>query len=76
MMWRMLGDGILDGLRGRLPARVWDERQPAHLHVDLLPECAITAQPIGLLASFRSLLIKSMLLVSFSQSLHRAGPDE
>jgi ribosomal protein S18 acetylase RimI-like enzyme len=39
VMWRMLGDGTLDGFRGRLPARVWDERWPAHLHVDLLPEC-------------------------------------
>ena len=39
VMWRMLGDGALDGLRGRLPARVWDERWPAHLHIDLLPAC-------------------------------------
>lgn len=39
VMWRMLADGILDGARGRLPARVWDERWPAHLHIDLLPEC-------------------------------------
>lgn len=39
VMWRMLGDGVVDGMRGRLPARVWDERWPAHLHIDLLPEC-------------------------------------
>ena len=40
MMWRMLGDGVLDGARHQLPpTRVWDERWPAHLHIDLLPEC-------------------------------------
>jgi len=38
VMWRMLGDGLVDGLRGQLPDRVWDERWPAHLHVNLLPE--------------------------------------
>lgn len=39
VMWRMLGDGIIDGMRGALPARVWDARWPAHLHIDLMPEC-------------------------------------
>jgi ribosomal protein S18 acetylase RimI-like enzyme len=39
VMWRMLGDGAVDALRRRLPpVRVWDQRWPAHLHVDLLPE--------------------------------------
>jgi ribosomal protein S18 acetylase RimI-like enzyme len=40
VMWRMVGEGILDGIRGTLPpTRVWDLRWPAHLHIDLLPEC-------------------------------------
>lgn len=38
VMWRMLSDGIVDSARGRLPARVWDERWPAHLHINLLPQ--------------------------------------
>ena len=37
VMWRMLGDGLVDGIRGRLPERVWDQRWPAHLHINLLP---------------------------------------
>lgn len=40
VFWRMLGDAPLDALRHQLPpTRVWDERWPAHLHIDLLPEC-------------------------------------
>jgi ribosomal protein S18 acetylase RimI-like enzyme len=40
VMWRMLGDALVDGIRGQLPpVRVWDERWPAHLHIDLLPAC-------------------------------------
>jgi ribosomal protein S18 acetylase RimI-like enzyme len=38
-VWRTVGDALLDALRGRLPPRPrFDERWPAHLHVDLLPE--------------------------------------
>lgn len=40
VMWRILGDAVVDGIRRQLPlSRVWDERWPAHLHIDLLPAC-------------------------------------
>lgn len=40
MMWRMIGDAVVDGLRGQLPpSSAYDERWPAHLHIDLLPVC-------------------------------------
>jgi ribosomal protein S18 acetylase RimI-like enzyme len=40
VMWRILGDAMVDAARRQLPpTRVWDERWPAHLHIDLLPEC-------------------------------------
>jgi ribosomal protein S18 acetylase RimI-like enzyme len=40
VMWRMLGDAPRDAVRGKLPpTRYWDERWPAHLHIDLLPAC-------------------------------------
>jgi ribosomal protein S18 acetylase RimI-like enzyme len=38
MVWRSVGDLVSDGLHRRLPAvSVYDERWPAHLHIDLLP---------------------------------------
>jgi ribosomal protein S18 acetylase RimI-like enzyme len=38
--WRMIGDGIADSLRHRLPPPTYyDERWPAHLHIDLQPVC-------------------------------------
>ncbi len=38
VVWRSLRDVVIDGLRGRLPpASVYDDRWPAHLHIDLLP---------------------------------------
>ncbi len=38
LVWRSFGDVIVDALRRRLPpASVYDERWPAHLHIDLLP---------------------------------------
>jgi ribosomal protein S18 acetylase RimI-like enzyme len=52
-MWRMLGDGVLDGIRKQLPpVRVWDERWPAHLHIDLLPECRGRGVGSGLVRSW------------------------
>ena len=39
MMWRMLADAAVLGARKQLPVRVWDRRWPAHLHINLLPEC-------------------------------------
>jgi ribosomal protein S18 acetylase RimI-like enzyme len=40
VMWRMVGDGIVDSLKHRLPATTYyDERWPAHLHIDLMPVC-------------------------------------
>lgn len=61
VMWRMLGQGISDGIRGQLaPSRVRDERWPAHLHIDLLPEC-------------RSLGVGSRLVRSWLDSLRARG---
>ena len=38
MVWRSFGDVVVDGVRRRLPpVSVYDERWPAHLHIDLLP---------------------------------------
>lgn len=38
-VWRAVGDVAVDAVRRRLPsAGVFDQRWPAHLHVDLLPE--------------------------------------
>jgi ribosomal protein S18 acetylase RimI-like enzyme len=40
VMWRMIGDGIVDSIRHNLPPPVYyDERWPAHLHIDLMPVC-------------------------------------
>lgn len=40
VLWRMIGDAAVDGLRRQLPAAtVYDPRWPAHLHIDLLPVC-------------------------------------
>jgi len=40
MFWRMVGDGITDSIKHRLPPPVYyDERWPAHLHIDLLQVC-------------------------------------
>jgi ribosomal protein S18 acetylase RimI-like enzyme len=40
VLWRMMGDGFVDAVTGKLPpTRVWDARWPAHLHIDLLPAC-------------------------------------
>jgi ribosomal protein S18 acetylase RimI-like enzyme len=40
VFWRMTTDGISDALRHRLPPPTYfDERWPAHLHIDLLPVC-------------------------------------
>ncbi len=40
VLWRMMGDAVVDGVRRRLPAAtVYDPRWPAHLHIDLLPRC-------------------------------------
>jgi ribosomal protein S18 acetylase RimI-like enzyme len=40
VIWRMVTDGIVDSLRHRLPPPTYyDERWPAHLHIDLLPVC-------------------------------------
>lgn len=40
VFWRMIADGIGDSLRHRLPPPTYyDERWPAHLHIDLLPVC-------------------------------------
>jgi len=38
--WRMFYDGISDAIRKNLPpVTYYDERWPAHLHIDLLPVC-------------------------------------
>jgi ribosomal protein S18 acetylase RimI-like enzyme len=38
--WRMITDGIGDSINHRLPPPTYyDERWPAHLHIDLLPVC-------------------------------------
>ena len=38
VVWRSLGDVVIDAVRGRLPpTSAYDERWPAHLHIDLLP---------------------------------------
>jgi len=40
VMWRIVEDGIVDSFRHRLPPPTYyDERWPAHLHIDLLPVC-------------------------------------
>jgi ribosomal protein S18 acetylase RimI-like enzyme len=39
VMWRMATDAALDAARRRLPTPVHDPRWPAHLHIDLLPDC-------------------------------------
>jgi len=40
MFWRMISDGIGDAIGHRLPPPTYyDERWPAHLHIDLLPVC-------------------------------------
>jgi len=40
IFWRMIGDGITDSLKHRLPPPTYyDARWPAHLHIDLLPVC-------------------------------------
>lgn len=40
VFWRMVADGVSDTIRHRLPPAVYyDERWPAHLHIDLLPVC-------------------------------------
>ncbi len=40
VLWRMIGDIVVDGIRRKLPPLgVHDPRWPAHLHIDLLPEC-------------------------------------
>ncbi len=40
VFWRMVADGFTDSLRHRLPPPTYyDERWPAHLHIDLLPVC-------------------------------------
>lgn len=40
VMWRMIGDAAVGAARHDLPpASVYDERWPAHLHIDLLPVC-------------------------------------
>ncbi len=40
IFWRMMSDGVVDSLRHRLPPpNYYDERWPAHLHIDLLPVC-------------------------------------
>ena len=38
VMWRMLGDAFLDGVRRQLPVQASEDRWPAHLHINLLPE--------------------------------------
>jgi ribosomal protein S18 acetylase RimI-like enzyme len=39
VLWRAVADGLADAVRGQLPPEpVRDDRWPAHLHVDLLPE--------------------------------------
>jgi ribosomal protein S18 acetylase RimI-like enzyme len=46
VVWRSFGDLVVDGLHRRLPAvSVYDERWPAHLHIDLLP--AIRGRGVG-----------------------------
>ena len=45
VMWRIIGDGVLDALRHRLPVPVHDERWPAHLHIDML--AAIRGRGVG-----------------------------
>ncbi len=38
VVWRSFGDVVVDGLRSRLPpVSMYDDRWPAHLHIDLLP---------------------------------------
>jgi ribosomal protein S18 acetylase RimI-like enzyme len=38
VVWRSFGDVVVDGLRRRLPpVSLYDDRWPAHLHIDLLP---------------------------------------
>jgi ribosomal protein S18 acetylase RimI-like enzyme len=40
VFWRMITDGIGDSIKHRLPPpSYYDERWPAHLHIDLLPVC-------------------------------------
>jgi ribosomal protein S18 acetylase RimI-like enzyme len=40
MFWRMITDGISDSIHHELPPPgYYDERWPAHLHIDLLPVC-------------------------------------
>ena len=45
-VWRSFGDVAVARLRGKaIPASVYDERWPAHLHIDLLP--AIRGRGVG-----------------------------
>jgi ribosomal protein S18 acetylase RimI-like enzyme len=38
VVWRSFGDVVVDGVRRRLPpVSLYDDRWPAHLHIDLLP---------------------------------------
>jgi ribosomal protein S18 acetylase RimI-like enzyme len=40
VFWRMTTDGISDAIHHRLPPPTYyDERWPAHLHIDLMPVC-------------------------------------
>jgi len=46
VVWRSFGDVIVDGVRRRLPpVSVYDDRWPAHLHIDLLP--AVRGMGVG-----------------------------
>jgi len=51
-MWRMLADAAVLGARKQLPVRVWDRRWPAHVHINLLPECRGRGAGAGLMRTW------------------------
>jgi GNAT superfamily N-acetyltransferase len=73
VLWRTLGDAAVATARRRMPpAQVVDERWPAHLHIDLLPEARGTGVGRrlvdGWLASLRAEEVPGCHLVTWAEN--------
>ena len=63
VMWRMIADVVRDSVLGKvpLPVALIDDRWPAHLHIDLLPEARAGGVGRALMAAWLERLRSGMV---------------